>query len=132
VKAVAAYRDLGRKEAEPAERGVQSLLRSQGPDGGWGGVAGVTCSVEETAAAVDALSGWMVRPAVREAVLRGGRWLAERIAASAIDNPSPIGLYFTKLWYSERLYPILWSCEALGRVLGVTEGAQRESDSLSR
>jgi len=31
----------------------------------------------------------------------------------AIRNPSPIGLYFSRLWYHERLYPLIWALEAL-------------------
>ena len=116
---------LTRSTVAPAERGLEFLLLSQNADGGWGGAAGVRSSMEETAAAVDALSGWMNRPAVREAAMRGGRFLAEGIAGGVIDKPSPIGLYFTKLWYSERLYPILWSLEALGRVLRVIEVGPR-------
>jgi hypothetical protein len=29
--------------------------------------------------------------------------------------PSPIGLYFARLWYSEEAYPVIWTVEALGR-----------------
>ena len=31
-------------------------------------------------------------------------------------RPTPIGLYFANLWYSEKLYPIIWTVEALGEV----------------
>jgi squalene-hopene/tetraprenyl-beta-curcumene cyclase len=28
----------------------------------------------------------------------------------------PIGFYFAKLWYFERLYPLIWTTGALGKV----------------
>ena len=34
-----------------------------------------------------------------------------------LAQPAPIGLYFSSLWYSERLYPLIWTVGALGRVL---------------
>jgi squalene-hopene/tetraprenyl-beta-curcumene cyclase len=30
-------------------------------------------------------------------------------------DPAPIGFYFAKLWYYERLYPFIWTVGALGR-----------------
>jgi squalene-hopene/tetraprenyl-beta-curcumene cyclase len=50
---------------------------------------------------------------VQESLSRGLRYLIDRVAES--DRPTPIGLYFSRLWYSERLYPLIWSIEALGR-----------------
>jgi squalene-hopene/tetraprenyl-beta-curcumene cyclase len=39
-------------------------------------------------------------------------------------DSSPIGLYFAKLWYYEKLYPLVFTVSALGqsiRRLGPTE-----------
>lgn len=129
ARVLSAYRDLGRRDAPQATRGLALLVAAQGADGGWGGAGGIPSTLEETAVAVDALSGWLGRPDVRDACLAGCRYLAERIDRGAIDNPSPIGLYFTRLWYSERLYPLVWSVGALGRCLrhlpeGVSESGQ--------
>ena len=33
-----------------------------------------------------------------------------------LAEPAPIGLYFAKLWYFERLYPLIFSLDALGRL----------------
>ena len=33
--------------------------------------------------------------------------------------PSPIGFYFAALWYYERLYPLIFTATALGRVKGI-------------
>jgi squalene-hopene/tetraprenyl-beta-curcumene cyclase len=32
-------------------------------------------------------------------------------------EPSPIGLYFAKLWYYEKLYPLIFTVSALGQAL---------------
>ena len=86
------------------------LLRAQGPDGGWGGEAGVTPSLEETALAVDALASWGLADSA--ALDAGLRWLNARIEA-ADYGASPIGLYFAKLWYYEREYPLVFTLAAL-------------------
>ena len=104
-----------------ADRAVQYLLAQQNPDGGWGGCLGVESSMEETALAVSALTDWPTRPETRVATHAGVRYLLRGIAAGAIDRPAPIGLYFSSLWYSEKLYPIIWTLEALGRTMQTTE-----------
>ncbi|MGA2031833.1 MAG: prenyltransferase/squalene oxidase repeat-containing protein [Thermoguttaceae bacterium] len=121
-----------------ATRGVQYLLGSQNADGGWGGAGGVASSVEETALAVAALAPWAAAPAGREALCRSVQDLAEerreargesrerealdralqylaRGVAQMPVRPTPIGLYFAHLWYSEELYPLIWTLDALGR-----------------
>jgi len=47
-----------------------------------------------------------------DAARRGRVWLVA-CGLEAIRNPSPIGLYFSRLWYHERLYPLIWALEAL-------------------
>ena len=102
-------------EVEPghARRGIEWLAAAQNDDGGWGGVKGVPSSVEETALAVKALAGTCE---VR-AVARGVEWLVARVESGAWREPAPIGFYFAKLWYSERLYPLIWTVGALGKAL---------------
>src|SRR5439155_7652382 len=53
ARVLAAYRDLGLADSEPARRGVAFLLAIQNDDGGWGGAANTPSSVEETALAVE-------------------------------------------------------------------------------
>lgn len=36
-------------------------------------------------------------------------------ASSAWREPAPIGFYFAKLWYYERLYPLIFTVGALGK-----------------
>ena len=89
------------------------LHKTQGADGGWGGDAGVPPSVEETAVVLGALAGI---PGSADAVVRGTEWLVRAWEAESTPAPAPIGLYFAQLWYFERLYPLVFSAEALGRV----------------
>ncbi len=52
-----------------------------------------------------------------EAVARGLRWLVGRVEDGSYLDPSPIGFYFAKLWYFEKLYPLVFTVGALGRAL---------------
>ena len=121
-RVLAAYRDLGRAGDPAAGRGVAYLLAAQNGEGGWGGARGIASTIEETAIAVDGLSGWLDRPEVEQACVRGARWLVEQAEGDAIDRPAPLGLYFTTLWYGERLYPLIWSVAALGRIVAQQTG----------
>jgi squalene-hopene/tetraprenyl-beta-curcumene cyclase len=112
-----AYRDAGKTDTYEVEAGVRYLVGAQNDDGGWGGAAGVESSVEETALSLEALSLWWDTPGARAACRRGALYLTERVADGGLDRPKPIGVYFAKLWYAERLYPIIWSVGALGSVL---------------
>jgi len=96
---------------DSAARGAAWIASAQNEDGGWGGVRGVPSSVEETALAVEALAGTEHRAAVGS----GAIWLAERVESGQWREPSPIGFYFARLWYHERLYPLIWTVGALGR-----------------
>lgn len=94
--------------AEMLAAGERWLVQAQQPEGGWS--AGVRATAEETALAVIALAGCGGRCA--EAARRGRLWLVAH-GLEALRNPSPIGLYFSRLWYHERLYPLIWTLEAL-------------------
>jgi squalene-hopene/tetraprenyl-beta-curcumene cyclase len=43
------------------------------------------------------------------------RWLVQQVEAGGLHRPTPIGFYFAKLWYFEKLYPIIFTVAALGR-----------------
>jgi squalene-hopene/tetraprenyl-beta-curcumene cyclase len=88
------------------------LVRAQNADGGFGGAAGIASTIEETALAVEGLAA---AGGAEESVARGCRFLAERTAEGTTFEPSPIGLYFAKLWYWDRLYPLIFTVAALGR-----------------
>jgi squalene-hopene/tetraprenyl-beta-curcumene cyclase len=109
------------RDGPAAARGVQYLLQAQNADGGWGG-AGVVpvcpSSLEETAVAVAALTPWAESAAVGAALRRGVPYLVRGVAQPSVP-PTPIGLYFAHLWYSEALYPTIWTLDALGRAARV-------------
>ena len=92
------------------------LLSIQNKDGGWGGNSGCPSSLEETALAIDALSA---NPAPGKRALKALEmavtWIAKETNSGAIIKPSPIGFYFAKLWYFEKLYPLTFLVSALGR-----------------
>ncbi len=116
-----------------AAAGVDRLIDTQGADGGWGGDRDVPPSIEETALAVDALGAWRVAAEeadatpsdvsggqgrfarVREAIDRGTRWLLDATDQGRRFDATAIGLYFARLWYHERLYPIALTLSALAR-----------------
>jgi len=94
------------------------LLAAGGGDGGWGAEATCPPSIEETALAVDALSRAAAATSDKSllpAVARGASWLIERTDRGRTFEPSPIGLYFARLWYYEELYPIIFTVAALRR-----------------
>ena len=107
---VAAFRELG--DADIARRGEAWIAAAQNDDGGWGGVKGAPSTVEETALAVEALALTSHVTATK----RGVDWLCERVESGQWREPAPIGFYFAKLWYFERLYPQIWTVGALSKV----------------
>jgi squalene-hopene/tetraprenyl-beta-curcumene cyclase len=111
ARVLAAYRDLGQSGADEACRGLAWLQAAQGADGGWGGAPGTPPSVEETALALDATLDAGHEPTVRS----GTAWLIDAVESASWKNPSPIGLYFAKLWYFEKLYPMAFAVSALQR-----------------
>jgi squalene-hopene/tetraprenyl-beta-curcumene cyclase len=111
ARVLAAYRDLNLKDAPECQRGVAYLLSVQNADGGWGGAKDCPSSVEETALAVEVL----LDLANNEAAQRGVAWLGEAVESGRFRDASPIGFYFAKLWYFEKLYPLIFTVAALGR-----------------
>lgn len=114
ARVLLAYAAFKRRD-KCALHGVQYLLAAQQSDGGWGGDARCPSSVEETALAISALTEWLEIPTVDVALAQGITYLLRRIEEGSWTQPAPIGLYFASLWYSEQLYPIVWTIEALAR-----------------
>ncbi len=98
-------------------KGEAWLVARQREDGGWS--AGNVSTAEETALAVIALTDGGA--ACEEAVRRGCAWLVANWEAGAA-SPAPIGLYFALLWYHEKMYPLVWTLEALGRNINRLSG----------
>ena len=118
ARVVKALADTG-EAAAMARRGVDWLLAAQGADGGWGGGPDVAPSIEETALAVEALAAWQpdlpLTPTVRMAIEQGVAWLLAATGQGTRFPAAPIGLYFAKLWYSEKLYPVVFPLAALSQ-----------------
>jgi squalene-hopene/tetraprenyl-beta-curcumene cyclase len=54
------------------------------------------------------------------------QWLVQHVHDGSFANPSPIGFYFAKLWYFERLYPLVFTVAALRRALSCRRPAAAE------
>ncbi|MCS1412178.1 MAG: Squalene--hopene cyclase [Verrucomicrobia subdivision 3 bacterium] len=109
-------------------QGVHWLILNQNDDGGWGGSYGTASSVEETSLSAEALLACVATPIgdegwdsrwIRAAAVNGLEWLLERVEAGRMAAASPIGFYFAKLWYYERLYPLIFTVGALRRAMEV-------------
>lgn len=95
---------------EMRNRGVAWLQRNQNPDGGWGSGEKSPSTIEETALAVRALRG---ESGASRSLERGVEWLSRATDLGRRFPASPIGFYFARLWYFEKIYPITWTVEAL-------------------
>jgi len=125
ARVLLAYRDLGLMGGEPAGRGLAWIAASRGPDGGWGAVGGsatartdaALSTVEETAIALEALLAAHTDPCLQPAIDAGLRWLTAAVAADRHRETAPIGFYFAKLWYYEKIYPLCFTVAALGQAV---------------
>ena len=111
-KVLLAYRDLDKTETSAARRGCQWLAAARNRDGGWGG-GPAGSSVEETALATESL----LTAGMPEAADSGVQWLVEAVESGRHHETSPIGFYFAKLWYYEKLYPLTFTVSALGQAV---------------
>ncbi len=141
-KVLLAYGLLERLDARAAQLGRDYLIHNQNGDGGWGGgpsqaydfncrdtaLAGTGThsgsTIEETAVAVEGLMCGGQR-AGDSSIMQALDWLVQAIQSGRLECASPIGFYFAKLWYHERLYPTVFSLGALGAAL-----ARFECDDL--
>ena len=131
-----ACRELGRLDGDMAQRAARWLLGVQHANGGWGpprsspatslsniyrsgtsraeDALASFCSVEETSLAIEALLPLVESNQLHaRAVKNGLKWLVDAVEQGRLRQPSPIGFYFAKLWYQERLYPLVFAASAL-------------------
>jgi len=130
--------ELNRADWDMAHRASRWLLSSQHAGGGWGpprapldysnadkdgfrawrgnDVMSKSCSVEETALAVTALLPLTTSsPPAAKAVSAGLTWLVNAVEQDVHRQPAVIGFYPSKIWYHERLYPLVLAAGALSR-----------------
>lgn len=98
----------------------------------------ILSTIEETAVAVEALSAVFAaartnseirdgivahggKKRLRRSIISGVKWLATRIDEGEHHRAWPIGFYFAKLWYHERLYPFVFTVAALGAFLNIAD-----------
>jgi squalene-hopene/tetraprenyl-beta-curcumene cyclase len=140
-----ALADLGYQDSDLARRGVEWLCRVQHDSGGFGPIVSRLPqravqtlskegpdtafngpSIEETALAVTALLRiGAASDSERRTVERGLAWLIEGINNGRHLSPAPIGLYFARFWYYERLYPIIFATGALQAAAAAMASAER-------
>ncbi len=125
AKVLLAYGETGRMN-NAGRLGISYLVNHQNVDGGWGGGPSVSyragqrsqsdwgSSVEETGYALEALlivggSETHLKPTIMRAL----RWMIDAVDADCFRVSWPIGFYFAKLWYHERLYPMIACASAL-------------------
>jgi squalene-hopene/tetraprenyl-beta-curcumene cyclase len=114
------------------EKARQWLVQTQNSDGSWGGFPKGLPSVEETALAVEALASLPCRDDTTAIVSAGVGWLMEKIESGEWLRPSPIGFYFAKLWYYERLYPMIFTVAALAKATDYLAQSRQLKDRGSR
>jgi squalene-hopene/tetraprenyl-beta-curcumene cyclase len=133
ARVLLAYRDLGSLDSPQARRGLAWLVARQNADGGWGNrwrglpAAEPRSSVEETSLAVEALLAEPEWPGVALAAEGGLAWLVERAERGEHRETTPLGFYFAKLWYYEKLYPLVFLVRALGKALAPEDRRARGS-----
>ena len=134
ARVLLAYRDAGRLDQVEAAKGFSWLLSAQDLGGGWGGSGRHIAkdgphepsSIEETALALEALlchPKIKTDPSIQHMILKGLAWLTDSIERGIHERAAPIGLYFAKLWYYERLYPLIFATSALATATRVFAAA---------
>jgi squalene-hopene/tetraprenyl-beta-curcumene cyclase len=133
-------RELELGHTEMAQRGVIWLTKVQLAGGGWGAVGGraagkkprvdalgvweMAASVEETALAIEALLPFGSADEIVAAALQQGvSWLTDAVLEGRHEEPAPLGFYFAKIWYYERLYPQIFAARALASASRAVHGA---------
>ncbi len=99
---------------EMARKGLAYILSVQNADGGWGGAKGVPSKVTLTARALSALASY---PGTETTILeKAFDYLYRKYESGELYRREPIGLYFSRLWYSEELYNLTFVLNALKKL----------------
>ncbi len=150
VKVLLAYLEANRISEPCCQQALNWILQHQNDDFGWGGGESherhrqspgshqLTSSTQETALVVDLLARvlqsptFQGEPPLHQACLQGTQWLLETIENDKTFEKWPIGFYFAKLWYYERLYPLIFTVSAIRNVCNYLEtAASQETKTMT-
>jgi squalene-hopene/tetraprenyl-beta-curcumene cyclase len=67
----------------------------------------------------------------RASALRAAEWLIVATQNGTHFPTAPIGLYFARLWYHEKLYPVVWTLQALRRAKAVLSSVDESGTTAS-
>jgi len=121
------YSACNMHQSEPFRNGHRFLIAQQNQDGGWGGGASVryaenpvgkfpaTSTIEETSIALAGIMSELDTSGSTDSIIRGLEWLCSAIENEYHHTSQPIGFYFARLWYHEKLYPLVFSLSALNK-----------------
>lgn len=114
VKCIASNR-IGISAADSFAAHSANELGAMDSDAGLSYEIGST--IEETSLALEALVLCSGQNRPNATIMRGLRWLNEALESGHDSCSFPIGFYFAKLWYHEKLYPPIFGLAALGATL---------------
>jgi squalene-hopene/tetraprenyl-beta-curcumene cyclase len=146
--------ELGRLDTEMVSRAAGWLVSAQHAGGGWGPPRAPLdysntekdgfrawraneslakfSTVEETGLAVAALLPMATtNHAVGRAVSSGLAWLATAVEQDAHRQGAVVGFYPGRLWYHERLYPLVFAAGALSQAVRHLEPQRQTATPLS-
>jgi squalene-hopene/tetraprenyl-beta-curcumene cyclase len=119
----------GRNLENAYQSGVHYLLSNQNRDGSWGGgpnthysegtpdYTSVSGTIEETAIALEGIMTKRNTSDTADSILMGLDWLCNAVQSNHHRASQPIGFYFARLWYYEKMYPLVFSLSALNKGL---------------
>ena len=149
-RVVRALATIGEESSNCCQKAVRWILDNQNDDGGWSARRGLESSVEETGLALDSLALLKQGPGIvagtvvevlsttktgtcmSNAIDRAAQWLAVRVIEGTVDQSTPIGFYFARLWYFEGLYPIIFATAGLNRWRAYVDASKPSSVSCLR
>jgi len=95
-------------------KGIKYILSVQNNDGGWGGAENTPSRVTFTSRSLSALASYSDIDSLP--LERGFDFLYKKYKSGYLLNAEPIGLYFSRLWYSEEMYNLTFTLNALKKL----------------